>query len=183
MNAAVTQPTQGAGASNTLLTVVAIAGVGFGAWKLIDYLKERESSKETEKARANILKSEISLKKTKERIAEIERKAYRGGINGYGKPVTVNVINQAKEVINGFFDTYKSSAGLDTYVMKKPEKIKEVTIVDSIFKTPLNSLGTLAKVYNIYTGRDLLNDSQKLSANNYTKIKTLYAFAYKKYGK
>lgn len=184
MLSTVTTPqTQTESKSGYIMPLVTLGLTGIAIWKGIDWLKEWQSRKETEKAQQSTLKHELSLKRTQERIAEIERKAYVKGVNANKKIVTVNIINQAQEIINGFFVVLTDKNGIKKYILKSQNNISASQIKNAIFNTPLQSIGLLQKVYNIYTGRNLLNDCQKLPANTYTEIKTVFSFAQKKYGK
>lgn len=161
-----------------ILAVGAVGVVGYFGYKYLD--KKREQAA-IEQATVNARKSELSLKKTKERIATIENKAFVSGINGFGKQITVNIVNQAKELINQFYLSVTDSNGITKYHKKSPVKINQTIVKDAIFKTPLKELRKLASIYNIYTGGNLLEDSQRLDLNLYTQIKKLYEIAYKKY--
>lgn len=168
-----------------IMPLIGLGIIGIAAWKGFSIYQDWQSKKNIEKSQENILKHELSLKKTKEKISDIERKAYVTGINGYKKIVSINIINQVNEIINNFFIVLTDSNGIKKYIIKSEKDIKKAApkIKAAIFQTPIKSLGTLQKVYNIYTNRNLLNDCQKLDLNTYTEIKTLFSFAFKKYGK
>lgn len=184
MLSTVTTPTETSkDSSGVIVPLVSVAAIGIGLWKGFAWLQDYQSRKATEEAQKNILKHDLSIKRTHERIAEIERKAYVTGVNSNKKTVTVNIINQTQEIINGFFVVLTDKNGIKKYILKAEKNISASQIRNAIFNTPIKSIGLLQKVYNIYTGRNLLNDCQKLPPNTYTEIKTIFAFAQKKYGK
>lgn len=180
---AITTTQQESKNSGYIMPLIALGLTGIALWKGIDWFKDWQSQKETEKAQASALKHELNIKRTQERINAIERKAIVSGVNANKKTVTVNIINQANEIINSFFVVLTDKHGTKKYILKADKNINAFKIKSAIFSTPLKSIGTLQQVYSIYTGRNLLNDCQKLPPNTYTEIKTVFEFAAKKYGK
>lgn len=183
MNSTIAPATQSETKQSFVMPLIALGLTGLAVWKGIDWLKDWQSQKATEQAQQSTLKHELNLKRTKERIAEIERKAYVKGVNANKKTVSVNIINQAQEIINAFFVVLTDKNGTKKYILKAEKNIPASQIKNAIFNTPLNSIALLQKVYNIYTDRNLLNDCQKLPPNIYTEIKTVFSFAAQKYGK
>ena len=176
------KPTTTTQQSTGVLMPLLIIGIGgVAVWKGFDYFGKERERKEIEKATQSKLKSEMDTIRTKEAIAKIESKAYVSGVNGYGKTKTVNIVNQAKELINLFLITLTDANGINKYILRSKPQANDAKIRTVIFETPLNNLRKLAVIYNIYTKRDLLQDCQKLSLNTNTEIKKLYEIAYKKY--
>lgn len=164
-----------------ILPILGIAAVGVVGYFGFDYLDKERQRKAIDEATNNARKSELDLKKTKERIQKIESKAFVSGINGYGKQATVNIITQAKELINQFYNPVTDQYGITKYFKKSIANVNQTAVRDSVFKTPLKELRKLASIYNIYTGKNFLDDAQQLKPNLYTEIKTLYEVAYKKF--
>lgn len=174
-----TAPEQKSGFGN-IGTLLIVGGGAFVLWRGFSMLNDYLSRKRTEEAEKNIIKSTTSIIKTKERISNIESKSFVTGINSYGKKNTVNLVNQVKEIINSFFVTIVDKNGLNKYYPKAEPNGNN--IVKSVFETPVKNLSDISKIYSIYTGRNFLNDMQKLSPADYQKIKAVYTVAFKKYG-
>lgn len=166
---------------NNLILIISLGLAGIAIWKGINYFKEKQSQKEIEKAQAGSLKHELNLKRTQQKIAEIERRAIVSGMNSYKKNVSVNIINQAKEIINSLFLVLTDKNGNVKYHPRPSNQINVTNVRHAVFSTPLKSIGLLQKVYNIYTGRNLLTDAQKLPLKTYTEIKTIFTLAQQKY--
>lgn len=165
---------------STAATIALVGGGAFVLWKGFTMIQDYFSRKRTEEATQNIIKSTLSIEKTKGKIADIERKAYVSGVNSYGKQTTVNLVNQVKEIINAYFVTIIDKNGLTKYYPKG--EINQDNIVKAVFNTPVKNLKNLSKIYAIYTGRDFLNDMQKLTPKNYQSIKAVFTVSFKKYG-
>ena len=161
-------------------TLLIVGGGAFVLWRGFSMLNDYLSRKRTEEAEKNIIKSTTNIIKTKERISSIEGKSFVTGINSYGKKSTVNLVNQVKEIINSYFITIVDKNGLNKYFPKADPNGEN--IVKSVFETPVKNLKDLSKIYSIYTGRNFLNDIQKLSPKQYQSIKAVYTVAFKKYG-
>lgn len=161
-------------------TLVLVGGGAFVLWKGFQLIQDYFSRKRTEASQQNIIKSTLSIEKTKGKISDIERSSYVSGVNSYGKKVTVNLVNQVKEVINAYFITVVDKNGLSKYYPKGEPN--QAAIVNAVFTVPVKHLKHFAKIYSIYTGRDFLNDMQKLSPLNYQKIKAVFTVSFKKYG-
>lgn len=167
------------GNSNSGMGGNAIGGVAIGltalggTWLVLNYLKKKDSGKETKEAQEKSLGYTVSQQKTKERIAQIEQNAWRTGINGYAKNVSVNVITEAKDAIRAMY-TVTTYRGNNKYEKKTKSNIKAGDFINSVFSVPISSLATFAKVYTIYTGASVLDDASMLDNVNYAKIKTLF---------
>lgn len=179
-----TQPqTQTKSESGYLMPLITLGLTGIAIWKGVDWIKEWQSRKATEEAQKSTLKHELNIKRTQQKIAEIERKAYRTGINANKKTVSVNVVNEVQKIINGFFVVLTDSNGIKKYILKDAKSINAAQIKDAVFNTPLNSIDLLQKLYNIYTGRNFLSDTNKLPYGVAKQIETVLNVAQQKYGK
>lgn len=166
-----------------ILPLIGLAVAGVAIWKGLDWLKEIRSGKETEKAQKETLKHEISLQKTKQRIAEIERtKGIVKGLNAYNKQVSVNVINQAKDLIYNFYTQVNLSTGYTKFWPRPKKDINQEKIILIIRSTPINGYNLLQKIYTIYTGKNLLDDIRNFAPDKYELSKALFNLGLK-YGR
>jgi|GEM_PF-6587933 len=166
-----------AGAVLPLLAVAGLGVVGFFGYKAWD---KKSTEAAIEKANANSLQHDLSIKKTMQKINETEtQKGYVSGVNSFGKKVTVNIFTQVKETIKEFYTIYTDKYGLNKYIPKIKDDINQANVKNSFFDTPVLSVELFAKVYNIYTGKNFIDDAQKLSPNLYAQIKAIFEVAHK----
>jgi len=156
-----------------VMPLVLTAGGGFAIWQLFKYLDKDRAEKSTKESQEKALGYTVSTQKTKERIAGIENNAWRTGINGYAKKVTVNVITEEKDAVRSMY-TISEMKGITKYAPKSKSNIKAGDFVNAVFSVPLNALAVFSKVYTIYTSANVLDDASKLDNTNYAKIKTLF---------
>lgn len=161
---------------------LALAGAMLGGtWLVLKYMGKKDSDKATKEANEKALAYQVSTQATKQRIAKIEQTgAWRSGINGYKKNVTVNVITEAKDAIRSMYSVSEMK-GITKYAPKSKSNIKAGEFVNSVFSIPLNALATFSKVYTIYTGQNVLDDASKLDYQNYANIKALFSASKKNF--
>lgn len=168
------------GALVPILGIGAIAVVGFFGYKAWD--KKREE-KAIDEANKNALQSELDIKKRNEAIHKIEtgKKAFVSGKNSFGKQITVNIITQVKEAIDGFYIKMEDKYGTAKYVIKSKENINQKKIKQAFFSVPVKNVSDFAKIFNIYTSKSFIEESQKLAPDLYSHIKIIFDVANKKF--
>lgn len=159
--------------NSALTPVIIVGGLGLLAWQGFKYFDKAREQREIDKARESGINSAVNIVKSKQRVDSLEQKALFKGVNGYGKIVTSNYITNAKEIIDGLLNTIlDKQSGINKYSVKTQPK--ESKVLNALFETPIDALPKLLKVYAIYTQRSLIDDLQKLSPNNYAKVKALF---------
>lgn len=163
-----------------ILGVGAVAVIGYFGYKAWD--KKREE-KAIDEANANALKSELSIKKRNEAINKIEtgKKSFVSGKNSYGKQITVNLITQVKEAIDGFFIKTIDQYGTAKYTARSKENINQAKIKNAFFSMPVKNVYDFQKIFNIYTSKSFIEESQKLEPSLYSHIKVIFDVANKKF--
>lgn len=164
-----------------VLGIGAIFGAGYFGYKVWDKKREEKAIKE---ANESILKSTLSLKKRQENINRIEStKGFFSGVtaNSPTKPVTVNMFDQAKNLIAEFYIKLTDKNGLDHYIKKSIDKVNQANVKSIYRNTPLNNINRLNKLYNIYTSKSFKEDSLKLSPNIQAEITAINNVAFKKF--
>lgn len=168
--------------SGGLIGNLAILGIGaFAVYEMFQYLDKDRSDKETKEAQEATLRHTISIQKTNQRIAALENRAIVSGMNGFGKNVQVNVINEAKDAIASIYNVITLQSGLVKYYLKPKKDMNAKVFYNSIFSVPVKSLSVFSKVYAVYTGKNFLDDARNLDVKTYQSIKALYATSVKKF--
>lgn len=170
----------GGGLIVPLLIVAGVGTVGYFGYKAWD--KKREE-KAIDEANKNALQSELDIKKRNEAIHKIEtgKKAFVSGKNSFGKQITVNIITQVKEAIDGFYIKMEDKYGTAKYVIKSKENINQKKIKQAFFSVPVKNVSDFAKIFNIYTSKSFIEESQKLAPELYSHIKIIFDVANKKF--
>lgn len=170
---------RGGSSGGVVVPIIAIAGVGvLGIFGYKAWDKKREEAA-IESANANALKSELSIKKTMQKINDTEtKKGFVSGVNSFGKKVTINIFTQVKEAIKQFYTPYTDKYGITKYISKPIAQINQSAVKNAFFDTPVMSVELFAKVYNIYTTKSFIDDAQKLSPNLYAQIKAIFTVAH-----